>query len=108
MRKIVMLALAVFPAACSNIFDPPEVTKCEKYVISKLARPDSYQRNQTATLSLGGYWEVGIEYRYIDKNGTTVPRASQTCDYPLVNSKPDISKFLKLDGSDGKMQSNRN
>jgi hypothetical protein len=105
-RKMVILALAVFPTACSNLFDPAEVTKCEKYVISKLDKPDSYKRHQTASLSLGKYWEVGIEYGYTDKNGTAVSRAWQTCDYPIVDGKPDVSKFLELDGSGGRAQSN--
>jgi hypothetical protein len=104
MRKIVMLGLVVFPSACSKLFDPPEVTKCEKYVVSKLDRPDTYKRGQHASLSLGKYWEVGIEYSYINKSGAAVPRAWQTCDYPIVNGKPDVSKFLELDGSDGKAQ----
>ena len=107
-RRIIMLAAAVFPTACSRIFDPPEVTKCEKYVISKLDRPDSYKRNQRDTLSLGKYWEVGIDYSYINKSGTVVARAWETCDYPIINGKPDVSKFLSLNGSDGSKRSNAN
>jgi hypothetical protein len=106
MRKIVMLALAVLPTACSKLFDPPELTKCEKYVVSKLDRPDTYRRGRHASLSLGKYWEVGIEYKYVDNNGTTIPRAWQTCDYPIVNGKPDPSKFIELNGSYGATQSN--
>lgn len=106
MRKIVVLALAVLPAACSNLFDPPEVTKCEKYVISKLDRPDTYKRNRRDSLSLGQYWEVGIEYRYVGKDGVAVPRAWQVCDFPIVDGKPDISKFQKLDGFDGRARPN--
>ncbi|HEY1607571.1 MAG TPA: hypothetical protein VGF77_18435 [Allosphingosinicella sp.] len=101
MRKMIMLAAALLPIACSRLFDPPEVTKCEKYVMSKLNRPDTYKRGRHATLSLGQYWEVGIEYSYVNKSGATVPRAWETCDYPIVNGKADVSKFLSLNGSDG-------
>ena len=99
---------SVLPAACSRLFDPPEVTKCEKYVMSKLDRPDSYKRGRHATLSLGQYWEVGLEYSYIDKNGTAVSRAWETCDYPIVDGKPDVSRFLQLNGGDGKTQPKAN
>jgi hypothetical protein len=108
MRKIIILAAALLPIACSNIFDSSEVTKCENYVVSKLDRPESYRRNQHSSLSLQKFWEVGIEYSYIDKSGTRVPRAWQICDYPIVNGKPNTSKFLKLGGSDGRTQSSAN
>ncbi|HEX5182380.1 MAG TPA: hypothetical protein VFW19_04405 [Allosphingosinicella sp.] len=105
MRKAIMLAAAILPTACSRLFDPPEVAKCEKYVTSKLDRPDSYRRGRHTSLSLGQYWEVGIEYSYVDRNGAARSRAWEACDYPIVDGKADTSKFLHLSGGDGKGQS---
>lgn len=96
MLKFITLGVIVLSTACSGLFDPPEVTKCEKYLVSKLDKPESYQRGRYDNLSLGKYWEVGIEFSYVDKNGARVQRAWQICDYALVNGKPDFSKFLKV------------
>jgi hypothetical protein len=99
MRSMMALSAIVLLVACSRWLDPPEVTRCEKYVLSKLETPGTYKRTRSDSLSLGGYWEVGIEYSYDDRSGARVQRAWQICDYPIVNAKPDISKFLKLSGS---------
>jgi hypothetical protein len=100
MRKTIILVAAVFSTACSGWLDSSEVSKCEKYVVSKLDKPDTYKRDRFDSLSAGKFWEVGIEYSYIDKRGVPVHRAWQICDYPIVNGKPDVSKFLKLNSSD--------
>jgi hypothetical protein len=101
MHKAIVLGVVVLSTACSGWFDAPEVSKCERYLVSKLDKPESYKRGRYDSLSLGKYWEVGIEFSYDDKSGTRVERAWQICDYALVNGKPDVSKFLKVSGSVG-------
>ena len=93
----VMLALCL--SACGAAFGSPEVEKCEQHIRSQLATPDSYNRERHDSLNVGGYWQVGIEYSYVDENGTKVESAWQVCDFPLVDGKPDTSRFLNLEGS---------
>lgn len=99
MHKTIVLATVILSTACSGSLGAPEVSKCENYLLSKLDKPESYRRGRYDSLSLGKYWEVGIEFGYDDKNGARVERAWQICDYPMVNGKPDFSKFLKVSGS---------
>ena len=84
-----------------GVTDPPELWKCEAHVRSLLGKPYSYRRLNYASLSLGEYWEVGIEFSYLNEQGQRVSRAWQTCGYPIRSGEPDISRFVRLDGSIG-------
>ena len=96
-----MIGLAAIFLLAQNVSssEPPELWKCEAHVRSLLGKPYSYKRTNYASLSLGGYWEVGIEFSYLDDQGRRVTRAWQTCDYPIRDGQADISRFVRLDGS---------
>ena len=99
MRKIAVM-LAPWLASCGNLTDPPEVVRCEQHILSQLANPESYSKGEHSSLRLREFWQVGIEYSYTNEGGSRVASAWQICDYPIVDGKPDTSRFLKLEGSE--------
>jgi hypothetical protein len=96
-----MITCLLLVAACDQIRGgSPEVQKCEERILANLGDRASYVRGQNDSLSLGDRWQVGIEYSYTDKTGRRITKAWQTCDYPIVNGKPDTSRFLAVEKSD--------
>ena len=86
---------------CGNVFAaPPDVAQCEKYILAKLQKPNTYKRVESASLRLNDskteYWEVGIDYTFVDASNTNV-QGHQLCDFPLVDGKPDTSKYIDFD-----------
>jgi hypothetical protein len=100
MRSVLAITIILFSASCSNLFERPEVAECERYILSHIPNPDSYRRGRHDSLSLKEYWQVGIEYSYIDDDGRVVTNAWQTCNYPIADGEADISRFLNLQGSE--------
>ena len=95
-----MITCLLTMAACQQLGGgAPEVQKCEERILAGLTDKDSYLRGENSSLSLGDRWQVGIEYSYIDKTGRKVPKAWQTCDFPIVDGKPDTSRFLAVEKS---------
>ena len=100
MRNVSMVGLLFALAACDQLGDSvPEVERCEKRILEKMVNPDSYARGEYSSLSLGDYWQVGIEYSHVDSTGRRVTNAWQTCDYGILDGKPDTSRFLNVEGS---------
>lgn len=100
MRNVSMVSLSLALAACEQLGgSAPEVELCEKRILEEMVNPDSYARGEHSSLSLDDHWQVGIEYSYIDSTGRKVTNAWQTCDYPVVDGKPDTSRFLNVERS---------
>ena len=99
MKAFAVLGIAPIVISCSLGGPPSEVAKCEEQILAKLDNPDSYVRGQNDSLSLGDRWQVGIEFSYVDQSGEQIDRAWQTCDFPIIDGKPDTSEFLKLESS---------
>jgi hypothetical protein len=101
MKAMLGLAgLALLTGCHGGLFDPPEITQCEKYILAKLKPPRSYKRVQVDSLGIPfqkpEYWTVGIAYDTVDAHNATV-HDSQVCDFPLANGKPDTSKYIDFD-----------
>ena len=99
MRNAFALMLAMSLVSCTNPFGSPEIAKCEEHIKSALTDPASYQPIQSDSINVGDYWQVGIEFSYVDDQGKVVEQAWQVCDYPLVDGKPDTSRVLKVESS---------
>ena len=99
MKFSISLFVISILSACTLLDSKPEVKRCEQQIRSKLENPESYKRTEQASLSLGERWQVGVAFSYITGNGTRVEDGWQTCDFPIVNGKPDTSKFLSLESS---------
>lgn len=93
------VVLAPWLASCGTLTDPPEVARCEQHILSQIANPDTYEREEHASLALDGFWQVGIQYSHVDQTGRRITGAWQTCDYPIVDGRADTSTFLRLQGS---------
>ena len=81
------------------LFDSPEVAQCEKYILAKIQKPDTYKRGEYASLIIPAvpkYWQVAIEYTFVDDSGATV-ETHQICDFPLAGGKADTSKYIDFD-----------
>ena len=100
MRNVLMVCLSLPLAACDQLGgSAPEVEHCEQRILERMANPDSYSRGEYTSLSLGDRWQVGIEYSHVDATGRKVTDAWQTCDYPIVDGKPDTSRLLSVERS---------
>ena len=95
-----MITCLLLVSACDQLRGGgPEVLKCEERILADLPDKDSYVRGQSDSLSLGDRWQVGIEYSYTDKAGRRITKAWQTCDYPIIDGKPDTSRFQAVEKS---------
>lgn len=98
MRKLI-LPSALALAGC-GAFDPPEVTDCERHIISKLRSPSTYKRIDASGIGIPFdkplKYSVTIEYDAANAYGTPV-RERQLCVFAVKNGRPDTSLYYDFD-----------
>lgn len=103
MQGLIVVGLVL--TGCEGpLFDSAEVAQCEKYILAKLQKPDTYKRGEYASLIIPAvpkYWQVAIEYTFVDASNATV-ETHQICDFPLAGDKADTSKYIDFDRENAK------